>query len=65
MGKEYALISNLDTIQKVLELDQDPATIKKVIINLKDLHLPESVDNVEEWVKDRSSKLNAEAKKLL
>jgi hypothetical protein len=65
MGKEYAVISNLDTIQKVLEIDQDPATIKKIQINLKDLHLPESIDNVEEWVKDRSSKLNEEAKKLL
>jgi len=65
MGKEYAVISNLDTLQKVLEIDQDPTTIRKVQLNLKDLHLPENIDNVEEWAKDRSAKLNAEAKKFL
>jgi hypothetical protein len=64
LGEEYQLISRLEAIQKVLEIDQDPKTIQKAVVALKDLKLPPDTDNLEKWVKDRSAELNAKAKKL-
>lgn len=65
LGKEYSVVSNLNTIQKVLEIDQDPSTIKKIQINLKDLQLPANIDDVEDWLSQRSTALNNEAKQFL
>lgn len=64
LGEEYQLLSRLEAIQKVLESDQDPKTIQKAIVSLKDLQLPADTDNIEQWLKDRSAELNAKAKKL-
>ena len=64
LGKEYQIVSRLEAIEKVLEVDQDPQTIKKASISLKDLHFPPEVENLSEWVKQRSADLNAKAKKL-
>lgn len=65
LGKQYQVISNLEAIQKVLEFYQDPELYKKIVINLKDLHLDPNVENIETWVKERSKELHSKAKKLL
>jgi hypothetical protein len=65
LGEQYQLISNLEAIQMLLEHYQEPEVLKKVMVNLKDLHLEGDIDDVEKWVKDKSKKLNDEAKKML
>jgi hypothetical protein len=64
LGEEYQTISRLEAIEKVLEIDQDPQTIQKAVLSLKDLHFPAEVENLSKWVKEKSADLNAKAKKL-
>lgn len=65
LGREYKLISNLEALQKVLDNYQEPTLIRKVVVNLKDLHLPEDVESIQKWMDERSKELNASAKKFL
>jgi len=65
LGKEYQLISRLEALDTVLEHYQEPELIKKASISLKDLHLPDNIARIEDWVKTKSNALNAEAKKLI
>lgn len=65
LGQEYQLISNLEAMEKVLDAYQEMDVIQKVIVNLKDLHLPEDISSIGDWMKDRSKKLNDSAKKFL
>ena len=65
MGAEYKLISNLEALQNLLEYYQKPDIIKKVIINLKDLHLPDNIDKIDEFIKEKSKRLNTQAKALI
>jgi hypothetical protein len=65
MGKEYQLISNLEALKKVLDYYQEPTLIRKVVVNLKDLHLPEEVESIQKWMDDRFKELNNSAKKYL
>jgi len=65
MGEEYSLLSNLEAIQLLLEHYQTDDVYKKVIVNLKDLHIPVDIDNIDEYVKIRSKAFNNEAKELL
>jgi hypothetical protein len=65
LGQEYQLISRLEAINHLLEHYQDPAVLRKVVVALKDLHLPDEIDNVESWIKERSLELNRKAKKYL
>jgi len=62
-GKVYQQISNLEAIQTVLKYYQMPDVIKRGIINLKDIHLPETTD-LEKWVKTEKDSLNKTAKKI-
>ena len=64
LGEEYQTISRLEAIEKVLEIDQDPKTIQKAVVSLKDLHFPAEVENLSGWVKEKSADLNAKARKL-
>lgn len=65
LGEEYQLISRLEALDTVLEHYQEPELLKKVMNSLKDLHLPPITGKVTEWVKEKSKKLNSEAKKFL
>ena len=65
LGAEYKIISNLEALQSLLEHYQDPTIIKKVLINLKDLHLPTNIKQIDDFIKDKSKKLNTQAKSLL
>lgn len=63
MGELYQKISNLEAIQLVLKYYQTQDVIKKSIINLKDIRLPETTDT-EAWVKTNKAELNKQAKQL-
>lgn len=65
LGAEYKLISNLEALQSVLDEYQSPDVIKKVIINLKDLHLPDNIKKIDDFIKDKSKQLNTQAKALI
>ena len=65
LGNEYSEISNLEAIQLLLEHYQTDDVYKKVIVNLKDLHIPVDIDNIDEYVKIRSKAFNNEAKELI
>lgn len=65
LGNEYSEISNLSSIQTLLEHYQTDDVYKKVIVNLKDLHLPVGIQNIDEYVKIRSKHFNNEAKELI
>lgn len=65
LGKEYQLVSNLEALQKVLEFHQEPTLFQKIMVNLKDLHLPADIKSIDTFLKDRSTQLNKSAKKLL
>jgi hypothetical protein len=65
LGEEYQLINRITAMDRVLEHYQDPGTIKKVTLGIKDLHLPEGIDKLSQWVEEKSVALNKEAKKFL
>jgi hypothetical protein len=65
LGKEYKQISNLEALSTVLENYQDPTLIKKVMINLKDIHLPDNIDKIDDFIATKSKQLNNQAKQLL
>jgi len=65
MGQEYKLISNLEALKTLLEYYQSPTVIKKAMINLKDLHLPDDIEQIDDYIKDKSKKLNNRAFALL
>lgn len=65
LGKEYKLISNLEALQSLLEFYQSPKIKKRVIINLKDLHLPDDIEQIDDFIKEKSKRLNTKAKALL
>jgi hypothetical protein len=65
LGREYKTISNLEALQSILEFYQKPDIIKKVMINLKDLHLPSDIEQIDDFIKDKSKRLNTQAKALL
>ena len=65
LGKEYKIISNLEALQSLLKFYQSPDIIKKVMINLKDLHLPNDIKKIDDFIKDKSKRLNTQAKALL
>ena len=65
LGKEYQLISNLEALQLLLTYYQDEDTIKKIKINLKDLKLPNNIGKIDNFISEKSKKLNTQAKRLL
>ena len=65
LGEEYKLISNIEALDLVLKNYQDEDTINKILINLKDLHLPLDVKEFEKFIKQRKTVLNREAKRYL
>jgi len=64
-GKLYQETSNLQAIQLLLEYYKDNETLKKVIINLKDLHIEPDINIIDDLVKQNTIKINNEAKKKL
>jgi hypothetical protein len=65
LGKEYQLISRLEAMSNVLKLYQEPQLLKKLVISLKDMKLPENIKKIEQFIIDKSKVLNNTAKKLL
>ena len=65
LGKNYKQISNLEALSTVLDHYQDPELIKKVIINLKDLHLPYNIEDIDSYISDQSDILNNTARNLI
>jgi len=65
LGKEYQLISRLEAMSKVLASYQDHTLAKKIVVALKDMHLPENDEKIEQFIKDKSRILNNTAKKFL
>lgn len=65
MGAEYSEISNLEAIQTLLEHYQTDDVYRKIIVNLKDLHIPIDISNLDEYLQMRSKEFNNEAKQLI
>jgi hypothetical protein len=65
LGKEYRLISRLEAMKSVLDAYQEPELVKKMIVALKDLHLPPTLTKIDEFITDKSKELNDSAKKVL
>jgi hypothetical protein len=65
LGKEYKKISNLEALSDVLKYYHDPILIKKVMINLKHIHLPDNIEKIDDFITTKSKQLNIQAKKLL
>lgn len=65
MGEEYQVISNLESIEKILEFYQTDDVFKKVVVNLKDLNIDPEISDLEANLKERAKTLNNTAKTLL
>jgi hypothetical protein len=63
-GKQYQIMGILEANKKLLENYNDEKTIKKVIINLKDLNLKPDIKQINKYIKDIYKNINKEAKKI-
>lgn len=62
LGNKYAIKSNLETIEKVLEKFDDEETINKVINNLKRLKIKPNIKTIQKKINDLDQKINNKAK---
>lgn len=63
-GKPYQIMGILEANKKMLENYNDPITLKKIEINLKDLKLKPEIKKIDNYIKDIYKKINKEAKKI-
>lgn len=63
-GQKYQIVSNLKAIKLLLENYDDDITKKKVILNLKDLHIPPNIDDIDNIISDLEKQYNKNAKKI-
>jgi len=63
-GKPYQIMGILEANKRLLENYDDPITLKKVNINLKDLGLEPNIKKINKYIKDIYKKINKEAKKI-
>lgn len=64
LGQKYQTLSNLETIQKLLNITNDDNTIKKIIINLKALKLNPNVKEIDNMINKLSNEINQQAKNI-
>ena len=64
LGKDYQLLSTLEAVRRVLEDYQDATTLQKAEIQIKDLHLPIEIKDVEGWLRTGLRQLHQKAKHL-
>ena len=65
LGKEYQLVSRLEAMSLVLKHHQDPSLTKKMVVALKDLKLPPTLTQIEDYIIQKSKELNNKAKRFL
>lgn len=63
-GKLYSETSNLKAIKLLLEHYDDEETIKRALLNLKDLHMEPDLNKLDILIKENEKKYNTEAKKI-
>ena len=63
-GQKYQIVSNLKAIKLLLENYDDDITKKKVILNLKDLHISPNIDDIDNIISDLEKQYNKNAKKI-
>lgn len=64
-GKLYAETGNLKAVKLLLEHYDDEETIKRALLNLKDLKVEPNLDKIDSLIKQNEIKYNKEAKKVL
>lgn len=64
-GKLYSETSNLKAIKLLLEHYDDEETIKRALLNLKDLHIEPDLNKLDAHIKENEKRYNTEAKKIL
>lgn len=64
LGQKYKLLSNLEAIKKILEITDDDATIKKVILNLKEMGQEPNIKLINKNIKELKNFINKAARKL-
>jgi hypothetical protein len=64
VGKLYQDNSNLKAMKLLLEHYDDETTIKKVLINLKDLKLPADINKINSLIRKHDKEINSKAKIL-
>ena len=64
-GKLYSETANLKAIKLLLENYDDEETIKRAIINLKDLNIEPNLKKIDNIIKNNEKKYNNKAKELL
>ena len=64
-GKLYAETANLKAIKLLLENYDDEETIKRALLNLKDLKIEPNLNKIDSIIKSYEDKYNKEAKKVL
>jgi hypothetical protein len=64
-GKLYQTTSNLKAIKLLLEHYDDEETIKRALLNLKDLKIEPNLNKIDGLIKSNENKYNAKAKKIL
>ena len=64
LGEKYQMKSNLEALKKLLEKTDDDNTIKKIIINLKALHIEPNIKKIDSMINELSNEINNEAKKI-
>jgi hypothetical protein len=63
-GKLYAETANLKAIKLLLENYDDEETIKRAILNLKDIKVSPDLDKIDKLIKSNEKKYNKEAEKI-
>ncbi len=64
VGKVYEMVSNLKALQLILNKHNDKQTEKKVIVNMKDLHIVPDIGLIPEYIKAYEHIIQREAKIL-
>jgi hypothetical protein len=64
-GKLYSETSNLKAIKLLLEHYDDEETIKRALLNLKDLKIEPNLDKIDTLIKKYEKKYNSKAKQVL
>lgn len=63
-GKLYAETANLKAIKLLLEQYDDEETIKRALLNLKELKVEPNLDIIDKLIKDNENKYNKQAEKI-
>lgn len=64
LGMKYQRMSNLQAMLMLLEKTNDKETIKKIIINLKDIHEKPDVSQIEKNIDTLSKEINTKSKSI-